>query len=92
MPSIRSCSWCHEFNDTAEEFCHHCGHMAHVPRALCTCPQCRPRDFAGDIPLTPEQGRARDMTLAAWAADGLDRKFTSGEGDDHGAIHSRRGA
>jgi len=36
----RSCSFCHELNDEAQDLCLACGHQAHVPRLACSCPQC----------------------------------------------------
>jgi hypothetical protein len=38
-----SCSWCHELNGPIAEFCHNCGHCAHVPRAQCYCRECKRR-------------------------------------------------
>jgi len=37
----QSCSWCHTMNATTVQRCARCGHDAHQPRMVCTCPRCQ---------------------------------------------------
>lgn len=41
--SVRSCSWCHEFNEISAESttCWRCGHRADLARIHCDCQQCQ---------------------------------------------------
>jgi predicted amidophosphoribosyltransferase len=52
----RSCSWCHRDNDSSVEFCPDCGHMAHVARMHCRCPQCTAQRERPSLPRKPDSG------------------------------------
>jgi hypothetical protein len=64
---LQMCSWCHE--STRLDYCPNCGHLAGIPRVLCSCPKCRPRNLDGSIPMTDGQREAMEATLKLWRSD-----------------------
>ena len=49
---MTSCSWCHTLNPLTMATWRSCGHLAHVPRAACTCPIC---DWHATEPEEPDE-------------------------------------